>query len=93
MKHLKHVSKTLAKTHGKHLRTIVKHTQHPDKNTCNMCVKYMQHPNKHTCNIRLDKTDEILEKEACNIRVQPFQHIQHPGPNLQHLYKTLATYL
>jgi hypothetical protein len=31
MKHLKHASETLAKTHGKHLKTIVKHMQHPDK--------------------------------------------------------------
>jgi hypothetical protein len=54
-----------------------------------MCVKYMQHPNKHTCNIRLDKTDELLEKEACNIRVQPLQHMQHPGLNLQHGRKHL----
>jgi hypothetical protein len=31
MKCLKHVSETLTKTYEKHLKTIVKHTQHPDK--------------------------------------------------------------
>jgi hypothetical protein len=31
MKHLKHVSETLTKTHKKHLKTFVKHTQHPNK--------------------------------------------------------------
>jgi hypothetical protein len=31
MKHLKHASETLAKTHEKHLKIIVKHTQHSDK--------------------------------------------------------------
>jgi len=31
MKHLKHEAETLAKIPEKHLKTIVKHTQHPDK--------------------------------------------------------------
>jgi hypothetical protein len=31
MKHLKHAYETLTKTHEKHLKIIVKHTQHPDK--------------------------------------------------------------
>jgi CMP-N-acetylneuraminic acid synthetase len=31
MKHLKHAYETLAKKHEKRLKTIVKHTQHPDK--------------------------------------------------------------
>jgi hypothetical protein len=31
MKHLKHASETLTKTHEKHLKTIRKYTQHPDK--------------------------------------------------------------
>jgi hypothetical protein len=31
MKHLKHTSETLAKTPEKHLKIIVKSTQHPDK--------------------------------------------------------------
>jgi hypothetical protein len=31
MKHLKHASETLAKTHEKHLKTIVKHIEHPNK--------------------------------------------------------------
>jgi hypothetical protein len=31
MKHLKHASETFVKTHKIHLKTIVKHTQHPDK--------------------------------------------------------------
>jgi hypothetical protein len=31
MKHLKYASETLAKTREKHLKTIVKHTQHPGK--------------------------------------------------------------
>jgi hypothetical protein len=31
MKHLKYASETLAKTPEKHLKTIVKHTEHPDK--------------------------------------------------------------
>jgi hypothetical protein len=43
MKVLKHASETLAKIYEKHLKTIVKHTQHPDKtlatymsNICNI---------------------------------------------------------
>jgi hypothetical protein len=31
MKHLKHVSETLAKTSEKRLKTIAKHTHHSDK--------------------------------------------------------------
>jgi len=31
MRHLKHVSETLAKTREKHLKTVVTHSQHPDK--------------------------------------------------------------
>jgi hypothetical protein len=31
MKHLKHIFETLAKTTEKHLKTIEKHMQHPDK--------------------------------------------------------------
>jgi hypothetical protein len=31
MKHLKHVSETLAKTPKKHLKPLQKYTQHPDK--------------------------------------------------------------
>jgi hypothetical protein len=31
MKHIKHVSETLAKSPEKHLKIIVKYTQHPDK--------------------------------------------------------------
>jgi hypothetical protein len=33
MKHLKHAFETLAKTSEKHLKTIEKHTQHPNKTT------------------------------------------------------------
>jgi hypothetical protein len=45
MKHLKYASETLAKTHKEHLKTIVKHKQHPDKtlatyvrNICNIQI-------------------------------------------------------
>jgi hypothetical protein len=31
MKHLKHACQTLAKILEKHLKTVVKHTQYPDK--------------------------------------------------------------
>jgi hypothetical protein len=31
MKHLKHAYETLAKTPERHLKTITKYTQHPDK--------------------------------------------------------------
>jgi hypothetical protein len=31
MKHLKYASETLVKTPERHLKTIVKHMQHPDK--------------------------------------------------------------
>jgi hypothetical protein len=31
MKHLKHASETLTKTPEKHLKSLQKHTQHPDK--------------------------------------------------------------
>ena len=51
----------------------------------------MQHPNKHTYNIRLEK-DKIFGTDACNIRVQPLQHVQHPDLLLKHPYETLATY-
>jgi hypothetical protein len=40
MKHLKLASETLTKTPEKHLKTIVKHMQHPGKSTCNIRVKY-----------------------------------------------------
>jgi hypothetical protein len=83
---MKHIFKTLAKTPEKHLEAIVKHTQHPE-NTCNICVKHMQHPNKHTCNVRLEKTDETFGTDACNIRVEPLQHMQHPDLLLQHTYE------
>ena len=48
----------------------------------------MQHPNKHTCNIRQKKTDETLRTGACNICVQPLQHVQHHDLFLQHPYQT-----
>jgi hypothetical protein len=49
MKH-KTLGCNIRRTQIKHLKytiaTYVKHMQHPDKNTCNMCVKHMQHPDK-----------------------------------------------
>jgi hypothetical protein len=39
------------------------------------------------------KTNETLGIDACNVRVQPLQHMQHPDLFLQHPYETLATYL
>jgi hypothetical protein len=37
MKHLKLASKTLTKTHKKYFKTIVKHTEHPDKTLATYC--------------------------------------------------------
>jgi hypothetical protein len=45
LKHMKKHMKTLEKV-------IAKHIKHLDK-TCNICVKHMQHTNKYTCNICL----------------------------------------
>jgi hypothetical protein len=39
------------------------------------------------------KTNETLGTEACNIRVQSLQHMQHPDLLFQHQYETLVTYL
>jgi hypothetical protein len=55
-------------------------------------MKHMQHPDKHTCNVRLKK-DETLGTDACNIRVQPLQYMQHPDLFFQHPYETLETYI
>jgi hypothetical protein len=60
MKHLKYASETLAKTHKEHLKTIVKHKQHPDKTL----ATYV----RNICNIQINtlatnvwkKTDETL---------------------------------
>jgi hypothetical protein len=52
----------------------------------------MQYLDKRTCNMRLKKTDKTLRTKACNIRVQPLQHMQHLDLLLQHLYETLAMY-
>ena len=35
------------------------------------------------------KTDETLDKDSCNIHVQPLQHMQHLDILLQHPYDTL----
>ena len=58
----------------------------------------MQHPDKYSCNIRRKKTNETLRTGACNIRVQPLQHVQHPDyfcnirmKHLQHTSKTFET--
>jgi hypothetical protein len=40
-----------------------------------------------------ENTDETLGTDACNICVQPLQHMQHPDLLLQYPSKTLATYL
>jgi hypothetical protein len=40
-----------------------------------------------------EKADETFRTFACNIRVQPVQHMQHPDLVLQYSYKTLATFL
>ena len=93
MKHLKHASKTLAKTPEKHLKPLQKHTQPPDKNTCNICVKRMQHPVKHTCNNMSENTNETLGIDFCKIHVQLLQHMQHSDLLLQLPFKTLAAYL
>jgi hypothetical protein len=86
MKHFKHASETLAKTREKHLNTIATHTQHADKNTCNIYVKHMQYPDKHTCNIRLKKkTDETLGTDLC--------HPDHPYETLTHTSEISETYL
>jgi hypothetical protein len=67
-------------------------------------TKYMQHPDKrhatyvlNTWNIQINtlatylwKTIETLGK-ACNILVQPLQHMQHPDLFLQYQHETLAT--
>jgi CMP-N-acetylneuraminic acid synthetase len=37
MKHLKHAYETFTKTHKKYLKTIVKHTEHPDKTLATYC--------------------------------------------------------
>jgi uncharacterized membrane-anchored protein YhcB (DUF1043 family) len=89
MKHFQHASKTLAKILEKHFKTYATFIS----NTCNIYVKHMEHLNKNACNIRLEKIGETSGIEACNIRVQLLQHMQYPDPLLQHLYKTLATYL
>jgi hypothetical protein len=38
-----------------------------------------------------EKTDKTLETKACNIRVQPLQHMQHPDLFLQHIYEISET--
>jgi hypothetical protein len=38
------------------------------------------------------KKDEILGTDACNVRVQPSQHMQYSNLLLQHSYETLETY-
>jgi hypothetical protein len=48
-----------------------------------MRLKHLQ----HTCT----KTDETLEIDACNIRVQPLQHMQRRNLLLQHPHKTIET--
>jgi hypothetical protein len=92
MKHLKHTFETLAKTHLKNTRNHCKHTQHPHKTLANICVKHMQHLEKHLQHTSKE-TNETLGTEACNIRVQPLQHMQHPDLYFQHQYETLATYI
>jgi hypothetical protein len=52
---LKHLKK-----HPKTLENYCNHTQHLNKNTCNICVKHMQHLDKYTCNMHLENTDETL---------------------------------
>ena len=54
---------------------------------------------ENICNIKIntlatyvEKTDETLEIEACNIRVQPLQHMKHPDLLLQYPYETIVIY-
>ena len=53
----------------------------------------MQHPDKTYLKHTSENTDETLETDLCNIRVQPLQHMQHLDLLLQHPHKTTATYL
>ena len=99
MKHLKHASETLAKTHQKHLKIIVKHTQHPYKNTYNICMKHLQHPNKHTLFGKKTPMKHWEQKLAtyvynyysmcnipinfCNIRMKHLQHTSETSETLE----------
>jgi hypothetical protein len=90
MKHFKHASETLAKTREKHLNTIATHTQHADKNTCNIYVKHMQYPDKHTCNIRLKKKQMKHWEQICVILIIHMKHLHIP---LKYPKHTFATYV
>jgi hypothetical protein len=59
MKHLKHASETLTNTHGKHLKTIVKHTQHPNKTL----VTYVW----NICNIQINTLATYVWENRWNI--------------------------
>jgi hypothetical protein len=48
----------------------------------------MKHPDKTHLQHTSEKTDETLRTGACNTRVQPLQHVQHPNILLQHPYET-----
>jgi hypothetical protein len=49
-------------------------------------LKYLQ----HMCT---KKIDETLGIDACNIRVQPLQRMQHPDLLLQHPHEIIETYI
>jgi hypothetical protein len=45
----------------------------------------------NTLAIYVEKIDETLRIGACNIHVQPLQHVQHPDLLLQHTSETSET--
>jgi hypothetical protein len=78
--------------HFKKHENHCKHTQHPDK----MLTTYVRNIYNipiNTITTYVKNTDETLETDACNIRVQPLQHMQYLNLFLQHPSETLATYL
>jgi hypothetical protein len=67
----------------------MKHMQHLDKHTYNICIKHMQHPNKHTYNICM-KHMQHLDKHTCIIRLK--KQLKHWEQKLATYCTTIATY-
>ena len=68
VKHLKHASETLAKTHEKYLKTIIKDTQHQDK-TIATYVQNICNIQKHTYNKHMEKIDETIVTPRCYVPI------------------------
>ena len=78
MKHLGHIVETPLQ-HVQHPDLLLKHPDTTLATYKRRQMKYLRHVFETLATYVYKKTDERLGIDACNICVQPLQHIQYPN--------------